>query len=139
VQVGPPIEIRAGPGDVRRIVPILGGTVDGAGMSGQVLPGGADWQVIRHDGTVELDARYLLQIGTGAIVAVRNVGLRHAPGEHQRALLAGRSVDPRVVYFRTSARFETAAPDLAWLTRSVFIGDGERHPADVIVRFWRVE
>jgi hypothetical protein len=43
------------------------------------------------------------------------------------------------VYFRTVPTFETAAPNLQWLTRSVFIGTGERYPTDVVIRFWRVD
>jgi hypothetical protein len=54
-------------------------------------------------------------------------------------LLRGELVDPARVYFRTTPTFETAAPDLQWLTRSVFIGTGERLPSQVLIRFWRVE
>jgi hypothetical protein len=43
------------------------------------------------------------------------------------------------VYFRTVPRFETAAPELQWLVRSVLVGTGERYPSDVVNRFWRVE
>ena len=53
-------------------------------------------------------------------------------------LLAGEAVDPALVYFRTVPTFETAAPGLAWLTRSVFVGVGERYPSEVVVRFWRL-
>ena len=54
-------------------------------------------------------------------------------------LLAGEAVDPGLIYFRTCRTFETAAPQLEWLTRSIFIGAGERYPSEVVVRFWRVE
>jgi len=54
-------------------------------------------------------------------------------------LLRGESVDPSLVYFRTMPKFETAAPELQWLTRNVFIGAGERYPNEVVIRFWRVE
>jgi hypothetical protein len=43
------------------------------------------------------------------------------------------------VYFRTVPKFETAAPELQWLARSVFVGIGERFPAEVVVRFYRLE
>jgi hypothetical protein len=36
-------------------------------------------------------------------------------------------------------KFETAAPDLQWLARSVFVGIGERFPTEVVVRFYRLE
>ena len=38
-----------------------------------------------------------------------------------------------------TARFETAAAELHWLTRSVFVATAERHPSDVIIRVWKVE
>ena len=40
----------------RRVVPITGGRVTGL-IDAVILPGGADWQVIRPDGTIEIDTR----------------------------------------------------------------------------------
>ncbi len=66
--------------------------------------------------------------------------MRHAAPDVMKQLLAGQPVDPAlVVYFRTIPKFETAAPELQWLTRAVFIGVGQRNPSDVLIRFWRVE
>jgi hypothetical protein len=56
-----------------------------------------------------------------------------------KKLLAGELVDPALVYFRTVPKFETAATDLQWLARSVFIGMGERYPNDVRIRFYRLD
>ena len=44
----------------RRIVPILGGRFEGR-VNAEVLPGGADWQVVGRQGTIYLEARYTLQ------------------------------------------------------------------------------
>ena len=41
----------------RRIIGITGGTFSGPRLSGKVLPGGADWQLVRADGVACLDAR----------------------------------------------------------------------------------
>jgi hypothetical protein len=139
VQVGPPMEIGAGPRGVRRIVPILGGTFEGSGITGRVLGGGADWQVIRTDGFSELDSRYTLETDAGDLIYVQNRGIRHAAPDVMRRLLAGEVVQPSQVYFVTTPTFETAAPALQWLTRSVFIGTGERQPLTVVMRFWRVD
>src|SRR5688500_10559742 len=137
--VAPPLEV----GDVaqgrRRIVAITGGTFEGPGLKGKVQPGGADWQIIRPDGFSELDTRYTLETDKGQIVYVQNAGIRHAPPDVMKRLLAGESVDPTLVYFRTVPKFETASPDLQWLTRAVFVGLGERYPNDVRIRFWRVD
>lgn len=139
VQVGAPMEMGIVPRGRRRIIPILGGTFEGPGVRGKVLPGGADWQIIRADGVAELDTRYTLQTDSGQLIYIQNAGIRHAPPELTTKLLVGEAVDPSQVYFKTVPVFETSAPDLQWLTRSIFIGTGERYPADVLVRVWRVE
>ncbi len=112
----------------RRIIPIIGGTVEGPRLAGRVLPGGADWQIIRGDGCAELEARYTIEAEDGALIAVANRGLRHAPPEIVAKLLAGEPVDPAAYYFRCTPVFETAAPAHRWLTRTVFAATGERRP-----------
>ena len=139
VQVGPPMDVGPIPAGRRRIVPILGGTFAGSGMKGRVLPGGADWQIVRADGLAELDTRYTLETDDGKLIYVQNAGMRHASPEVTAKLMAGQPVDPSLVYFRTVAKFETSVPELAWLMRSIFVGTGERYPADVLIRFWKVE
>jgi Protein of unknown function (DUF3237) len=138
-QVGEPMEIGEVPHGRRRIVPILGGTVRGPQLNATVLPGGADWQLIQPDGFSELDTRYTLETEQGQRVYVQNAGIRHAAPEVMQKLLAGQIVDPMLVYFRTVPKFETAAPELQWLARSVFVGIGERFPTEVVVRFYRLE
>jgi hypothetical protein len=139
VEVGPPLEVGQLPGGMRRIVPILKGTFEGPGIKGRVVPGGADWQMIGADGFSALDTRYTLETDSGRLIYVQNAGIRHAAPEVMQRLLRGESVDPSLVYFRTVPKFETAAPELQWLTRSVFIGTGERYPSEVVIRFYRVE
>jgi hypothetical protein len=106
---------------------------------GKSCPGGADWQIIGADGFSELDTRYTLETDTGRIVYVQNAGIRHAAPDVIQRLLRGETVDPKLVYFRTVPKFETSAPELQWLTRSVFVGTGERYPNEVVIQFWRVE
>ena len=139
VQVGPPTEVGDVPRGRRRIIPILGGTFEGPRIRGKVLAGGADWQIVRADGLSELDTRYMLQTDSGQLIYIQNAGMRHAPPDITARLLAGQPVDPAQVYFKTIATFETSAPELQWLTRSIFVGTGERQPSDVIVRVWQVE
>jgi hypothetical protein len=138
--VANPVVIGQVPHGLRRIVAITGGTVRGPMMNGVVVPNsGADWQMIQPDGFSELDTRYTLQSDKGELVYVQNVGIRHAPPDVMKRLNAGEIVDPRLVYFRTVPKFETTAPGLQWMTRSVFVGVGERSPNEVIVRFYRLE
>lgn len=110
----------------RRIVNILGGHVDGARLAGRVLPGGADWQIIRRDGVTDLDARYTLETEAGARIFVLSQGMRHGPPEVIARLARGESVDPALYYFRTAMRFETADPAVAWLNRILAVGYGTR-------------
>jgi hypothetical protein len=138
-EVEAPLEIGQLPKGLRRIIPILRGTFEGPGIRGRVVPGGADWQLIGADGFSELDTRYTLETDTGRTIYVQNAGIRHAPPQVIQRLLRGETVDPSLVYFRTVPRFETSAPELQWLTRSIFVGTGERYPREVVIRFWRIE
>jgi uncharacterized protein DUF3237 len=139
VQVGPPMELGEVPRGRRRIIPILGGTFEGPNFRGKVLAGGADWQIVRADGLAELDTRYALQTEQGSLIYIQNAGMRHAPPEITKKLLAGEPVDPAQVYFKTVPTFETSAPELQWLTRAIFVGTGERYPSEVIIRVWKVD
>ena len=137
-QVDAPAELGQTLRGRRRIVPIVGGTFEGPELSGRLLPGGADWQIIHGDGFSELDSRYTLETEAGALIYVQNRGIRHAAPEVMTRLLAGEPVDPSEVYFKTMPTFETSAPHLQWLTRSIFVGIGERQPLSVVIRFWRL-
>lgn len=138
-EVADPLVVGELPNGTRRIIDILGGTVEGPGISGVIRPGGADWQMIRReDGFTEVDARYTLETDSGSFVYVTNIGIRHAPPEVMRRLNAGETVDQSDIYFRAVPKFETGDPDLEWLMRSIFICTGERYPNGVIIRFFRV-
>ena len=137
-EVADPTVIGKLPTGTRRIIQILGGDFEGPGLKGKVLPGGADWQLIREDGFTIADARYTLETDDGHLIYVSNVGIRRAPPEIMERLNAGLEVDPSQVYFRTVPQFETVAPGLGWLMESLFIATGERYPNGVVIRFWRV-
>jgi hypothetical protein len=47
-EVADPLIVGDLPQGTRRIIDILGGTVEGPGIGGKILPGGADWQMIRR-------------------------------------------------------------------------------------------
>ena len=138
VEVAVPLIVGHGPNGERRIVPILGGTVAGPRLSGDIVPGGADYQLVRPDGVTEIEARYTLRLADGALVYVVNRGLRHAAPEDMARLLRDEPVPPERVYFRTAPVFETAGPAYAWLQRGLFLGMGERLPASVRVRIFAV-
>ena len=138
-QVADPLVVGELPAGTRRIIDILGGTVEGPGISGTILPGGADWQMIRReDGFTDVDARYTIETDTVSIIYVQNIGIRHAPPEVMQRLNAGEEVDQSEIYFRAVPKFETGDPELDWLMRSIFVCTGERYPNGVIIRFYRL-
>ena len=122
----------------RRIVPITGGVASGPAFTGEILPGGADVQLVRRDDVTDLTARYLIRTAAGTTVFVENHGLRHAPAEVSERLLRGELVDPALVYFRCEPRFETDDPGLAWMERDLFVGVGARFPDTVRLDVYRV-
>ena len=140
VQVADPVVVADLPsGQTRRIIDILGGTVEGPEIRGEVLPGGADWQLIRQsDGFTDIDARYTIRTDDGHLIYVSNIGIRHASPEVMRRLNAGEVVDQSLIYFRAIPKFETAAPGLDWLMTHLFVSSGERYPNGVVIRFWKV-
>jgi Protein of unknown function (DUF3237) len=110
----------------RRIINILGGPVEGPKLNGRILPGGADWQIIRTDGVADLKARYTIETEAGARILVASDGMRHGPPEVIARLARGEPVDPSLYYFRTVMRFETADPGVAWLNKIIALGRGIR-------------
>lgn len=138
VLVDAPVEVGELVSGRRRIIPILGGTFAGPMLSGKVLPGGADWQLIRPDGCAEIMARYTLETQNGSLIEVENGGVRHASDRIMEKLMRGEPVAPDQYYFRTSPRFQTADPSLSWLTRDLFIGRGIREPDRVCIEVYRV-
>ena len=125
------MNLGATPYGERRIIDILGGTVSGPRLNGRVLPGGADWQIIRADGAADIQARYTIETDTGGKILVSSEGLRHGPPDVIAALARGEAVDPALYYFRTLMRFETADPQAAWLNRILAIARGKREARSV--------
>ena len=110
----------------RRVVNILGGPVSGARLNGRVLPGGADWQIVAADGSIDLHARYTIESDGGALVQVDSRGIRHGPPDVLARLARGEEVDPSRYYFRTVMRFETAHPATDWMNRILALAKGAR-------------
>lgn len=134
VQVGTPVKLGDDGFGEARVVPILGGTVIGPGLSGRILPGGADEQRIRADGLTRIHARYLIETAQGSLVRVDSQGLRHGPPMVMAALLRGEAVDPAQVWFRAVIRLETADKAQDALNFGIWLATGQRLPDCVILR-----
>lgn len=132
------MEMGKGRAGARRIVPIIGGTVEGPGISGRVLNLGADWQTIYPNGTADLSTRYALETHDGAIVEIINLGSRHGPADVLNRLAAGEDVPPDQYYMRTHARLETGDPRYAWVNDTLFVGTGARKASAVTISLFLV-
>jgi hypothetical protein len=96
----------------RRIIPITGGTFKGPNIEGVVLPGGADWQLTRPDGDVELYARYTLKTSDGVLIQVQNRVLAHMSKD-------GNSPP----YIRSVIDFEAPSESpYDWINHAIFLG-----------------
>ena len=139
ITLAPAQELGDSPLGRRRIINITGGTFRGERLSGKVLPGGADWQVIRADGVADLDARYTLETSDGALIYVRNHGYRHGPAGVLKELSLGKDVDPSLYYMRTTPLFETGDARYAWLNRLICVGTGARRKSSVHLEIFEVQ
>jgi Protein of unknown function (DUF3237) len=138
VDVGPIRDLGPTPHGRRRIIAILGGRVTGPRLEAEIVPGGADWQYVRSDGVLELEARYSIKTKDGSEIAVVNRGIRRAAPEIMERMSRGEAVDPSLVYFRTVPTFEAPAGPYEWLNRSVFLATAARLPDKVQIRVFEV-
>jgi hypothetical protein len=122
----------------RRIIGITGGTVQGPALNGIVLPGGADWQLVREDGVSEIHARYSIKADDGALIYIDAPGIREASPAVIQRINAGEIVAPSEYYFRTTPRLETASEKYAWMGRRLFVCKGIRHPNGVEIRYYLI-
>jgi hypothetical protein len=138
VEIATPLSVGMTPLGERRIIPITGGWFEGERLAGDVLPGGADWQIVRADGTALLEARYTLRTRDGALVYVRNRGVRSGPPDVLARLARGEAVDPASYYFRTRPELETGAPQYAWLNDLLAVCSAVRAANAVTLDFYAV-
>jgi hypothetical protein len=94
------------------MIPITGGTVRGEKLNGEVVSGGADWALIKDDGTICVRAHYAIKSGDGTLIEVFNEGAnridRSSPSAAARML--------------TTPRFIAPDGEHAWLNSGVFVG-----------------
>ena len=137
--VGEPLVLGANSQGQRRIVPLTGGTFTGPAISGTLVPGAsADWQTILPDGSALGDIRYTLRTDGGDLLYVQSRAVRHGPAEVLARLGRGEDVDPSEYTFRAATQIETAAPELDWLSKGVFVSVAARQPAGVIYETYLV-
>ncbi len=121
------------PSGERRVAPIIGGTFEGPSLKGSIMPGGEDWQLVRDDGTMHLDARYWMRAEDGTIIRVHNSVL---------ILLPEKQGEAKLPYARSTVKLEAPIGKHDWLNKAVFVGtleaDFKQRPATVTLQFYRV-
>jgi hypothetical protein len=136
-EVGEIVTMGTAPLGERRVVQITGGSFEGPQMRGEVI-GGADWQIVRGDGAIELDARYAIKEARGGIVQVVSQGMRHGPPDVLARLGRGDYVPANQYFFRTIMRFETGSSELAFLNKTIAVATAERKARRVELQAWRL-
>lgn len=139
VHVGEPLTVDRTPGGVRRYIPIIGGEFEGPLAKGTVIAVGGDSQIIRSDGVLVLEAKYMLRTDDGVLISVVNRGLRRGSATVMARLMKGEYVRRENYYFRTVAQFDAPLDSpYAELNNYIFVGTAEREPATAIVHFYRL-
>lgn len=137
IRVDTPVETGTIGSERHRIIHITGGTVEGPRIRGEILPAGADFQVIRSETATDLLAKYAIRTEDDEVVIVENVGVRTAsPGDVER-IAAGLPVPPERVYFRCVPRL-IGSGAWSWVEDRVFVGAGQRFPDRVQVDVFEV-
>ena len=123
----------------RRIVPVAGGKFKGERLNGIVLPdAAADWILVRHDGSVQLDVRLTLKTDDDALIFMQYRGIRQSSPAVAERLARGEKVDPADYYFRTSPFFETGSEKYAWINNIICVAVGERQPSSVLYTVFEI-
>lgn len=120
VSLGAVYDVGELPGGFRRVISISGGTMAGPVLTGEVLPGGADWNTERPDGSAELAARYTVRTHDGVCIGVVN------NGEIPVGFTDGDVVSAPVL--------EVPAGPYAWLAEETLIGTLDTLPGQDAVR-----
>jgi hypothetical protein len=139
IKLNPAMIVGETPHGLRRIIPIIGGTVSGPTIKGEILSGGSDWQIVRKDGVAELEAHYQFKTEDGVLIYIKNIGLRVASPEVAAKIGKGEFVDPKEYYFRAVPKFEAPLGKYHYLNNAIFICKGIRNPDNVVIEVWQVK
>lgn len=118
----PPMVI-GGPFGQRIYYDVTGGELTGPRLKGRWHSGG-DWILVGPDGRARIDARGQFETDDGASIYVQYHGVLDMNASLRAALKEGRETAYEDQYYKITPRFETGDERYAWLTQSVFLGEG---------------
>ena len=131
VKCSPAMEVGATSMGKRIVIPIVGGTFEGESLHGEVLPGGADYQLVDtlHNRT-HLEAIYNIRTSDGVMIHVRNIGVLANP-----KLANGK----QGFYFQSTPVFEAPLDSkYAWLNDAVFVCTPFFEKGTIGLKVWKV-
>jgi len=123
VKLGPTEDMGIGADGHRINYPIIGGTFIGKdGLSGTIVPGGADFSLRRSDGVDLVEALYRIKTDDGQIIIVHNAGIFRINEVGQGRAARGDAPEPGDIYARTIPSFKTHPGPYRWLSDYIFVG-----------------
>jgi hypothetical protein len=128
----------SGTGQTRAAVYAAEGTVEGR-INGIVVPmSGGDFPLVRADGVLDFDAKYLLELDDGTPVMLHNRGYRWGSPEAMAKMARNEPVGPGEYYMRVSPRFDVPEGPHDWLGKHVFVGVAEKIPGANRIHYFQV-
>jgi len=125
-------------GQMRAAIYAASGTVEGR-ITGKVVPmSGGDFPLVRADGVLDFDAKYLLELDDGTPIMLHNRGFRWGSDEVMARLARNEPVDPSEYYMRVTPRFDVPTGPHDWLDRHVFVGVAEKLPGANCIHYFQV-
>jgi hypothetical protein len=116
-------------GATRAAIYASSGKIEGPRLNGRVIPmSGGDFPLVRPDGVIDFDARYLLEADDGAVIYMQNRGYRWGSEDAMARMARNEPVLPDEYYMRVSPKFDAPAGPHEWLSRHLFIGVAEKIP-----------
>lgn len=108
----------------RVIVNVLGGTVRGPRLKGEIVAPAGDWLFVMPDGSSRLDVRFTIKTDDGELVFVEYGGINAPTKEAQERLAKGEAVTAAdgYGYFITTPRFMTTSAKYAWINEIQAVG-----------------
>lgn len=116
-------------GATRAAVWAAQGTFEGPRIRGIVIPmSGGDYPLVRPNGVIDFDARYLLQADDGTPIYLQSRGYRWAEGDAMERMNRNEPLEPHEYYMRVSPKFDVPEGPHDWLGKHIFVGVAEKVP-----------
>ncbi len=126
-------------GEIRAAVYPASGVISGPRLNGRVIPmTGGDYPLVRPNGVIDFDARYMLEADDGAIIYLQNRGYRWGTEEAMAKMARNEPVEADEYYMRTSPKFDAPAGPHEWLSKHVFVGVAEKTPGANCIHYFVV-